>query len=415
MKKNSLFTVSLLSAFISLSCYANHHVVLNDSSLSDAEIYVDVNTGKTQVEVINTNQEDVAHIYYDRFSIDRDGLILSNDKAGLIINEVVSEQPSILNGELELQGKQATVILANPNGISCVDCSFSGTNHIKLITGSTASKFSKEFNLTDANIDFSFINQLTRNKFTHVNRFNKDISPKYINIISNEVVLDKGDFNAEYIRFDIGLNKFNLNYLNNYDRSGFFEIQDTAELNSRYLIIEGKNANVYNNGDINTLSLYANVENWVNYDGSSLKLNTDDNLYRTAFDGRKKSKILVSDDYIGSEKSLLSIKNSDVLFDVIDSLYLYDDANIEYSNLTLKAEMVDILNVNLNKSIINANAKNKLIIDDDGISSTDALLIGVKDKEKVKNINGLVFENEKVIVFNRKAIEQDTPKVKYKK
>lgn len=406
MKKTNLLTFSLISMMVTTTCYASQSVFLNQSSFSDAEAFENEN-GITQVDVNHANNDRVSHIYYNLFDINQDGLILKNNNADLIINEVVSGERSLLAGELALQGKIATVIIANPNGISCVDCSFSGTNDIKLITGRTTDKFSKEFNLTGANFNFSFMNQLTRNEFTHVNRFNKDISQKYINIISNKVVLEKGDFNAEYIRFDIGLNKFNLNYLNYYDRSGILEIRDTAELNSRYVIMEGKNSTIYNYGDINTLSLYTNVERWANCEGSSLKLNTDENLYRTAFDGRKKSKILVSDFYSGSPKGLLSIKNSDVLYDVSDSIYLDEGANIEYSNLILKADIVTISNVNLNKSIINANTKNKLIIDGNEISSTDVLLIGAKDKGKIKSMNGLAFENEKVIIFNRDKIVND--------
>ena len=65
MKKNALFTFSLLSVFISLSCYAHQDVILNPDSLSDAQVSINDDTGRTQIEVINTNQDGTAHIYYN--------------------------------------------------------------------------------------------------------------------------------------------------------------------------------------------------------------------------------------------------------------------------------------------------------------------------------------------------------------
>ncbi|MCZ5351187.1 hemagglutinin, partial [Escherichia coli] len=72
---------------------------------------------------------------------------------------------SILRGELELQGKKATVVIANPNGISCRDCSFSGINDIKLIAGSSTCKFSKTFTISDigSSVVFDMRNKLDNN------------------------------------------------------------------------------------------------------------------------------------------------------------------------------------------------------------------------------------------------------------
>lgn len=102
MKKIPLFTLSLLSVFVSVFCYATQDVVLNTNSLSDAQVSINDDMGKTQVKIINTNQDNVAHIYYDRFNVNNNGLSLDNDKAELIINEVVSLEDSVLRADLEL-------------------------------------------------------------------------------------------------------------------------------------------------------------------------------------------------------------------------------------------------------------------------------------------------------------------------
>ncbi|HEK0622326.1 TPA: filamentous hemagglutinin N-terminal domain-containing protein [Proteus mirabilis] len=365
MKKNSLFTVSLLSAFISLSCYAHQDVTLNADSLSDARVSVSDDTGKTQVEVINTNQDNIAHIYYDRFDVSDDGLLLKNDKAELIINEVVSKKRSMLEGELELQGKKATVVIANPNGISCNNCSFSGfteSNSIKLITGSSTGKFSKQFTLTDELIDFRFTDKLTKNEFSHINRHYKNISSRKINIISNHVLLANGDFNAEYIRFDLGLTKFNLKDKNIYNKRASLDISKEAELNSRNLIIAGYNSSVSNRGDINTLSLIAAVDYWENNDRASISINTDDNLYRTPYDDMKKSKLIVSGYYFGSDKSSFDIKNSKL--DIYaDTMYLDKYFTIDNSYLIADVNDLNVFNITLKQSYFDITAQNDINID----------------------------------------------------
>lgn len=102
--------------------------------------------GKPAITINHANDDGVSHIYYNKFNVPHIGLTLhNNSQADLIINEVVSNEPSLLRGELSVLGKKADVFIANPNGISCYDCSFSGVNDIKLITGSSQEQFSKEF------------------------------------------------------------------------------------------------------------------------------------------------------------------------------------------------------------------------------------------------------------------------------
>lgn len=61
---------------------------------------------------------------------------LQNGAASIILNEVTSNNPSVLNGFLEVAGQQADVIVANPNGITCNGCGFISTNRATLTTGS---------------------------------------------------------------------------------------------------------------------------------------------------------------------------------------------------------------------------------------------------------------------------------------
>ncbi|MFQ9935423.1 MAG: filamentous hemagglutinin N-terminal domain-containing protein [Phascolarctobacterium faecium] len=46
---------------------------------------------------------------------------LTNGHAGIILNEVTGSNPSALNGMLEIAGQNASLIIANPNGINAAE------------------------------------------------------------------------------------------------------------------------------------------------------------------------------------------------------------------------------------------------------------------------------------------------------
>ena len=313
--------------------------------------------------MINTNQDGTAHIYYNRLDVGDFGLSLKNNaEAELIINEVVSKDVSILRGELELQGKKATVVIANPNGISCRDCSFSGINDIKLIAGSSTGKFSKTFTIADigSSVVFDMRNKLDKNEYSHIHRNYKDISSGIINIISNNVDLIQGDLNAEYIRFDMGLSEFNLGAKNDYNKQSHFLLRTEAGINSRYLIIKTKQGNVYNNGNINTLSL--NHESYGLINMGKVYINQDDNLYRTAYDGTKQSKVMVYQYSAEINNSSFNVKNS-ILFMKADLMFLDRAFNIDDSYLYGMAGTLKIDNISLlNNSVLDVVAEDSIFL-----------------------------------------------------
>jgi filamentous hemagglutinin len=96
---------------------------------------------------------------YRNFDVDAAGLILNNSRVGggsliggnvaanpnlgarsanLIVNEVTATGgafASHLNGSLEVFGDSAAIVIANPNGIACKDCSFINAPGVTLTTG----------------------------------------------------------------------------------------------------------------------------------------------------------------------------------------------------------------------------------------------------------------------------------------
>ena len=61
--------------------------------------------------------------------------MLGNTNARLILNEVTSVNPSSLNGRIEIAGKRADLVIANPNGISVDGAGFINTARAALTTG----------------------------------------------------------------------------------------------------------------------------------------------------------------------------------------------------------------------------------------------------------------------------------------
>ena len=60
---------------------------------------------------------------------------LAGGSARVILNEVVSSNPSALNGYVEVAGSAAQVVIANPAGISCNGCGFVNASRATLTTG----------------------------------------------------------------------------------------------------------------------------------------------------------------------------------------------------------------------------------------------------------------------------------------
>jgi filamentous hemagglutinin len=99
----------------------------------------------------------LSHNRFESYNVDTDGLILNNSglsgnsilggaipanpnlvgrqPARAILNEVTGSGASTLAGPTEVFGRRADVIVANPNGVGCVGCSFINAGRVTLSTG----------------------------------------------------------------------------------------------------------------------------------------------------------------------------------------------------------------------------------------------------------------------------------------
>ncbi|TDB59472.1 hemagglutinin [Photorhabdus khanii subsp. guanajuatensis] len=108
------------------------------------------------VNIATPNDAGISHNTYQEFNVATQGAVLNNatqvaqsqlagqlnanpnlkdNAAELIINEVTGNGRSELQGQLEIVGNKANVMIANPNGITCDGCGFINTAGATLTTG----------------------------------------------------------------------------------------------------------------------------------------------------------------------------------------------------------------------------------------------------------------------------------------
>ena len=79
----------------------------------------------------------VSHNTYSSFNVGRAGADFQNSGVGAryIVNEVTSTRPSLIEGPIAVVGPRASVVLANPNGITLNGASFVNTGNVAITTG----------------------------------------------------------------------------------------------------------------------------------------------------------------------------------------------------------------------------------------------------------------------------------------
>lgn len=143
MKKHKM-NLLFLATLATLSC---------QPAFAALDSYTHAN-GSTVVNINKADANGLSHNMYQSFNVPSQGMIINNSTtdliresgniahnsnlegpASLILNEVISKNPSFLNGYIEVAGQKADVIIANPNGISCSGCGFINTGRATLTTG----------------------------------------------------------------------------------------------------------------------------------------------------------------------------------------------------------------------------------------------------------------------------------------
>lgn len=112
--------------------------------------------GTPQINIQTPSAGGVSRNTYSQFDVNQQGAILNNShkpvqtelggmvaanpwlargEATIILNEINSRDPSRLNGFVEVAGRKAEVVIANPAGITCNGCGLINANRATLTTG----------------------------------------------------------------------------------------------------------------------------------------------------------------------------------------------------------------------------------------------------------------------------------------
>ena len=180
------------------------------------------NNGVQVIDIATANAGGISHNRFVNYNVDQKGQVLNNamqtanqlsvmtDLAGkirtnanldqsakVILNEVTGPNRSVLNGHIEVAGKQADVIIANAYGITCAGCGFINTDKATLTTGVptfNADGTVRQFNISQGEI---LINQ------NGLNANNTNL----LRLLSRNLVID-GQVNAQQLEAVIGANRY---------------------------------------------------------------------------------------------------------------------------------------------------------------------------------------------------------------
>ncbi|WP_193103095.1 filamentous hemagglutinin N-terminal domain-containing protein [Burkholderia sp. Z1] len=122
-----------------MSCPAWQDVVFAGTIVPDGSTATSVSAGVGGRQTVNIAPSvgGVSNNTYSSFNVSKAGADLNNVgiNARTIVNQVTSTNPSLIQGNINVLGPRANVILANPNGVTVDGGSFTNTGHVVLSTG----------------------------------------------------------------------------------------------------------------------------------------------------------------------------------------------------------------------------------------------------------------------------------------
>lgn len=147
----------VMSGQVMLTTTAMADIIADPSAAANQRpIVLETANGLPLVNIQTPSAAGVSRNIYSQFDVKSKGAILNNSNtnvqtqlggwvqgnphlaggtARIILNEVNSQNPSLLNGFIEVAGSRAQVVIANPAGISCSGCGFINANRATLTTG----------------------------------------------------------------------------------------------------------------------------------------------------------------------------------------------------------------------------------------------------------------------------------------
>ena len=194
------------------------------------------NNGIPVVDITDANNAGISNNYFTDFNVGKEGLIFNNSKdlfvnttlagyingnsnltneASLILTQVTGSNPSSLLGVMEIAGKRADLIIANPNGITCNGCGVLNAKSFTLSTGVISQEeIDRVNNINELN---KTLTMMTERGHINIEALNASNVEK-LNIIAKSASVN-GNLLASDLQFILGENKVFFDLSNKSDAS----------------------------------------------------------------------------------------------------------------------------------------------------------------------------------------------------
>ncbi|RKV99536.1 MAG: filamentous hemagglutinin N-terminal domain-containing protein, partial [Campylobacter sp.] len=344
------------------------------------------NAPATQIDIASPNDKGISINEYSKLNTPKEGTVFNNSQAGaisktagyippnprlnrgeakLIINQVNSPLPSNLQGNIEIAGRKADLIIANPSGINVNGATIinSSSTTLSTATPSYENGYLKSLNISkdgSINIGADGLND------------NGD----YLNVISNSLKLE-GKIYANEINVVATDGKVSLKNTNSGLRQDNLKIEQEGGSHPKGVSIDSSALGGMYAGKINIISTKdgAGINNkGVILADSSLKIDANGDLINEGKLGSNGQTQISSKTISNQKGSKISASNLGIKASSVENR-----GNIQANTLKLKADRLD----NIKGSISSSSA---LKIEARSLSNKDRAVIGAAKSERLNEL-----------------------------
>ena len=369
-------------------CFSYCEIIPDNSAAANhrASVSQTPNAPATQIDIASPNDKGVSINEYSKFNTPKEGTVFNNSQGGaisktagyippnprlnrgeakLIINQVNSPLPSNLQGNIEIAGRKADLIIANPSGINVNGATIINSSSTTL---STAKPTYENGHLKSLNI--------SKDGSINIGADGLNDNGDYLNVISNSLKLE-GKIYANEINVVATDGKVSLKNTNSGLRRDNLKIEQEGGSHPKGVSIDSSALGGMYAGKINIISTKDGAG--INNKGailadSSLKIDANGDLINEGKLGSNGQTQIGSKTISNQKGSKISASNLDIKAPSVGNR-----GNIQANTLKLKADRLD----NIKGTISSSSA---LKIEARSLSNKDRAVIGAAKSERLNEL-----------------------------
>ncbi|NQY52936.1 MAG: hemagglutinin repeat-containing protein [Campylobacteraceae bacterium] len=371
----NLSYIGKLSLAVSVVLCSSSNVLANSSveAIGSTKVSTSKN-GATVVGIVAPNKNGLSYNQYNKYNVNKPGLVLnnsltngqsvlagslnanknfSNQSASIILNEVISKNPSYIFGQQEIFGQKADNVLVNANGITTKNSGFINTNRAVLTVGSVSIKNGKihkfdtsgnnnSLNIGRTGLSGSDFLDLMAPK---INSLGLLKAKKSVNTISGHNIISADLSNIETVNTNTKLDSYflggmkanainivstskgsGINLSGNFEAENNLSVNDSGSLSLEAALLKAENISL----DANNVNIKAKLvenstitnsdENYTNYRGAIYKnkSNKTQELRLSSLEAKNIKILAENEAYVSAAKlkaNNISIKASTVIIE----------------------------------------------------------------------------------------------------